>query len=168
MIGRIAGARHRARAALSAIAAVVAIAELVAPAAGSPAPGRAATRPARLPSGAVMVRDAWVRAMVPGTSVAAAYLTLANPSEQPVILVRARSREARAVEFHQTLRRGDHMEMRPLPRVVVPARGTAIFAPGGSHIMLIGVHRMLRAGMSVPMTLKFSNGDSLLLKFPVR
>lgn len=116
----------------------------------------------------VTVINAWVRATIPGATGTAAYMTLQNPASSPVVLVRAHSPAAEAVEFHESVRRDGIARMHPLPRVTVPARGVAKFVPGGAHIMLIGVRRELRAGSVVPMTLVFAGGDSLRLILKTR
>ena len=58
--------------------------------------------------------------------------------------------------------------MRPEERVNVAAGGAVTFAPGGRHLMLMGPHRKLRAGDSVPVELEFEGGRLMSLQISVR
>ena len=51
----------------------------------------------------------------------------------------------------------------PLKGLTVPARGTLRLAPGGPHILLIGVTAQLRPGDVVPVTLRFQDQSVLKL-----
>lgn len=117
---------------------------------------------------ALALSDAYVRATPPGATVAAAYLTISNNSEHEVALKAASSPLAQAVEFHEHVMQGDMMRMQPMPQVSVPANGALRFQPGGNHVMLIGLKRELVVGEQVPITLRFSNGETLTLQAEVR
>ena len=52
--------------------------------------------------------------------------------------------------------------------VDVAAKGEAALAPGGNHVMLIGLTQQLKEGQQVDLTLKFSDGSSQQLTAPVR
>ena len=60
------------------------------------------------------------------------------------------------------------MRMAPEARVPVPAGGQVSFAPGGRHLMLIGLKRPLKLGDKVPATLKFASGANLRVEFVVQ
>ncbi|MNY67677.1 hypothetical protein D3C86_2053050 [compost metagenome] len=60
------------------------------------------------------------------------------------------------------------MRMRRIPSLTVPARGEALLAPGGAHLMIYGPKRALREGETVPMTFVFRRGGRLQLDVPVR
>ena len=61
------------------------------------------------------------------------------------------------------------MRMRPLPAgLTVPPGGAAALAPGGRHVMLIGLRRPLGAGTIVPLTLHFAGGLTVDMEAPVR
>jgi hypothetical protein len=60
---------------------------------------------------------------------------------------------------------GGIMRMRPVQRIELPARKTVKLAPGGLHLMLIGVSRPLKAGDKLPLVLTFEvpgGGKSVL------
>jgi len=46
--------------------------------------------------------------------------------------------------------------MVPVRALPLPTNGTLVLAPGGAHIMLIGLHHDLRAGATFPVALHFA------------
>ncbi len=99
----------------------------------------------------ITVRDAWVRATVPGQKVAGAYMDLT--SAQSVALVAAATSAAQKAELHTMAMEAGVMKMRPVAKIELPARQTVSLKPGGLHVMLIGVKHELKAGERVPLTL---------------
>jgi periplasmic copper chaperone A len=99
----------------------------------------------------VIVKDAWVRATVPGQEVAGAYMRLTSAQDAKVI--GADSRIAKTVEFHATTMDNNVMRMHRVPTLDLPAGQTVALTPGGLHIMLLGLSTPLRRGESVPLTL---------------
>jgi copper(I)-binding protein len=57
--------------------------------------------------------------------------------------------------------------MAPETRIPLPAGGEVRFAPGGRHLMLIGLKRPLHPGDRVPATLHFASGTTLHVDFAV-
>lgn len=114
-----------------------------------------------------IVTDAWVRATPPGVTTAAAYLTLTSVDGDDA-LVAAETTAARTVELHaSTMANGMH-HMHALESIPL-AKGTPVaLAPGGTHIMLIGIAAALRPGDTVPLRLRFASGVELELGVPVR
>lgn len=99
------------------------------------------------------VADAKVRAVIPGASNTAGYLTLTNTSDKPIKLVSAQSSIAKRVEFHQHLHQNGLMKMIKLDEVVVPANGELVFESGGLHIMFLGVSPRMTDEKSATVTL---------------
>jgi periplasmic copper chaperone A len=100
----------------------------------------------------LVVRGAVVRATVPGQSVAGAYLEIESTEEAR--LVGGESDSARAVDLHSMSMEGGVMRMRQLESLRLPARTAVKLSPGGVHLMLVGVSRVLRPGEHVRLTLK--------------
>ncbi len=100
----------------------------------------------------LVVRGAHVRATVAGQSVAGAYLEIESAEEAR--LVGAESNAARNVDLHSMSMDGGVMRMRQLEALRLPARTSVKLAPGGVHLMLVGVNRVLRPGERVRLTLK--------------
>ena len=108
----------------------------------------------------VKVANPWVRAPAPGQKTAGAYVELT--SEANATLVAAGSPLAERVELHSMTLDGGVMRMRALSRIELPAGQTVKLAPGGSHVMLVGLKQPLKAGDKVPLVLSVqSSGTSL-------
>lgn len=110
--------------------------------------------------------NAWSRpAAAGGTGVG--YVTLVNHGKADA-LIGAESPEAAKVEMHASSMAGGVMKMAPEARTPLPAGGRVSFAPGGRHLMLIGLKRPLKIGDGVPATLRFASGASLKITFVVQ
>ena len=99
------------------------------------------------------VEDAYVRAMPPGRSATAAYLSLSNNSDRDCLIIGGSSAVAATLEIHQQLNSDGMMKMRPVAAVTVAAGETLQFRPGGFHLMLLGVDADLVPGESHPISL---------------
>lgn len=99
----------------------------------------------------ISIRHAWARATVAAQPVGAAYLEIT--SERGATLVDLHSDAADFVEMHTMSHEGDVMRMRRVERLPLPAGQAVQLAPGGTHLMLIGLKRPLRAGESVSLVL---------------
>ena len=116
----------------------------------------------------VSVDDAYVREVPPNMPNSAAFMSLMNGSDQAVDLVSATSDAAQTVELHEHANVNGMMQMRQIPKIEIPAHGSALLKPGGLHVMLIGLTRKLKEGENVSLTLNFSNGESVTLEAPVK
>ena len=99
----------------------------------------------------VEVKDAWARATVPGQQASGAFMTLV--SAKGATLVGVSSSVAKTVEIHEMKTEGDVMKMRAVPKIDLPA-GKAVDLTGAYHVMFIGLNKELKAGETVPLTLK--------------
>ncbi len=99
-----------------------------------------------------------------GTS--AVYMTLKNNGAADRLLS-ASTAAASLVEIHNMNMDGGVMRMRKLDGVDLPAGGTAVFAPGGLHMMLFGLKAPLRAGTSFPLELRFEKAGQILVQVNV-
>ena len=99
----------------------------------------------------VDVKDAWVRATVPGQKVAGAYLEIRSGSAAR--LVGVRSPVAKSAEIHSLSNDGGVMTMRHLDALDLPAGQSVRLEPNGNHIMLFDIKQPLEAGARVPLTL---------------
>ena len=115
----------------------------------------------------VAIEDAYVRQMPPAAPNSAAFLTVINTTATPIRLTGARSEVANTVELHDHIRDGDILRMRRIDGVDIPAGSRAALAPGGKHVMLIGLKQPLKAGAMVPLLLQFSDGSEYTVHAPV-
>jgi copper(I)-binding protein len=119
---------------------------------------------------AVDVRDAWVRASVPGQSGTGAFMKLKAPAGAR--LVGASTPVAGVAEVHEMKMEGDTMRMRAVEGgLALPARQTVELKPGGYHLMLMDLKQPLARDSTVPLTLRFEDAkgqkSTLDLKVPV-
>jgi periplasmic copper chaperone A len=110
--------------------------------------------PALAQSGGLEVNHAWARATPGKSDIGAAYLTIRSPNADR--LVAASTPVAKEAQLHTMTMQGMVMKMRPLAAINVPAGQSVTLAPGGTHIMLMGLKSPLKAGQSFPLTLTFA------------
>lgn len=111
--------------------------------------------------------DPWIRATPPNVETAAAYARIdgAGTADR---LVSARTEAAERVEIHTHVNQNGVMTMTRIDALAVPATGSATLAPGGDHLMLIGLRRPLAAGDTVTFTLVFEKSGEVTVPFTVR
>ncbi|MEM8697913.1 MAG: copper chaperone PCu(A)C [Pseudomonadota bacterium] len=107
------------------------------------------------------------RAALPNRPMAA-YMAIANAGGTPEALLSASSPDFDAIELHTVDEENGVFKMREIPRIAIPAGGTAELAPGGLHLMLFGAQRRLQAGDSFPLTLTFERSGSVEITVPVQ
>ncbi len=118
--------------------------------------------------GQVVASNPWIREAPPGVSMWAGFVTLKNTSDKPVALVAVSSPAFRMVEMHRSVVENGMARMREQASIAIPAGQTVALEPGGYHLMLMHARQPVKAGVSVPMTLQFDNGQRLQLTFPVQ
>jgi copper(I)-binding protein len=116
---------------------------------------------------APQVSAAWSRPAAAGTT-GAGFLTLANPGKTADALVAVESPVARKVEMHRSVMKAGVSSMQKLERLDLPAGGRVTFAPGGLHLMLLGLKQPLKTGDKAPATLVFASGARVATQFEVR
>ncbi|WP_226898876.1 copper chaperone PCu(A)C [Nonomuraea phyllanthi] len=125
----------------------------------SATPPGAAT-PAASPSPALTITDPWVKTGEKGMT--AAFGTLVNNTDKEVTVVSGASPLSPEIELHEVADSGGKMVMRPKKGgFVVPAHGSHELAPGGDHIMLMGITGKVEPGAEVPFTLTLADGATV-------
>ena len=116
--------------------------------------------PGTLTAGHLVIVQPWSRASSKSAQAGAVFLHLDNLDEEAIGLTGATTPVAETVELHSHTTSADGvMHMGPVNSIDLPAHGHADLAPGGFHIMLIGLKQPLVAGQTFPLTLTFSDGD---------
>lgn len=113
------------------------------------------------------VTDAWARATPPGASVAAAYLVVDNTGGAADRLLGVASTAADRVEVHETRREGEVMRMRKAEPLAIAAGERVSLAPGGLHVMLMGLRAPLRQGDRLPLVLRFERAGEIQVEAAV-
>lgn len=108
----------------------------------------------------ITVRDVWSRATPPGTAVGVAYLVIDNHGASDRLLG-ASSPIAKRTQLHVTTIEHGIVNMTRLNAVEIKSGTTVAFAPGGRHIMLMGLKRPLKKGDTFPLTLRFRGAGAV-------
>lgn len=112
--------------------------------------------------GTLKIGHPWARQTAPGQQAGGAFLSLTNSGKQAERLLGASADIAAKVELHSMSMDGGVMRMRPVKGgLAIPPGETVTLAPGGYHIMLIGLKRPLKLGELVPMTLRFARAGAV-------
>lgn len=119
-------------------------------------------------AGELEVAQAWVRALPPGQPSTAAYMTITNNSTRAITLVGASAGIARQVQFHHSRTVDGMQRMEQLPQLALSPGQVLELAPGGTHLMLLGMERMPAPGESIPLCLQPAVGEPLCIAAPVR
>lgn len=109
----------------------------------------------------------WVRLLPPSAEVTAAYVTFRNEYAEPDTLLSASTDAAASTELHVMTEVDGVMTMREVAFMVVPAHGVLELAPGGPHLMLMGLTRPLSPDHPVRIDLMFSREGRVPLVAPV-
>ncbi|MFT5603097.1 MAG: copper(I)-binding protein [Paracoccaceae bacterium] len=119
------------------------------------------------PLAALEFSDGFVRGLPPGQKNTAAFFTLENMTATPWTIVRVASPAAERVEMHQHKHRDGMMGMRELERLAVEPNSSVEFAPGGLHLMLIGLKQPLRENDQVLLQFFSDLNEEVSVTFPV-
>lgn len=112
--------------------------------------------------GDITVTGAFTRATLPGAKAAGGFLTITNAGQTADRLIGAASEVAAAVELHEMKMEGDMMKMSPIEGGIdIPAGESVTLAPGGLHIMFMGLGQPFEQGACVEVTLTFEQAGEL-------
>ena len=92
---------------------------------------------------------------------AAAYVTVHNVGATSDQLLRVSTPMAAQVQMHRSQLDSGVMRMRPVASLEVPVGGSIEMSTGGTHLMLIGLKRPLKAGEQFPLRLEFARAGVL-------
>ncbi|WP_342712316.1 copper chaperone PCu(A)C [Bradyrhizobium sp. B124] len=116
----------------------------------------------------VAVSQAWTRATPKGAKVAGGYLTVENRGTRADRLLSAESPAAGKVEIHSMTMQDGIMTMRPLDDgLAIPPDATVTLAPGGDHIMFVGLTTPFEEGQRIPVSLNFERAGKVEVAFEV-
>lgn len=118
---------------------------------------------------AVTVSGAWVRVAPDIAQPTAAYLVIASAEATTDALLSVSSPGAMTVQIHETTMDSTGMSgMHPVARVDIPAGGSVTFAPGGYHLMIMGLKAPLKAGDRLELRLVFEYAGTVAVQAEVR
>ncbi len=120
------------------------------------------------PATAIVVSEPWLKEPIPGRALAAGFLKVENRGSSEEVLLGIDCPDAGAVEMHEMFHEADMMKMRKMEQWTIPAQGSLVLAPGGGHLMFLGLRRPLKAGDTVQLTLHFKKAGDRTLSVPVK
>lgn len=110
----------------------------------------------------IVIDKPFSRATPGGAKVGAGYMTITNKAVEPDRLLSASSPVAERIEIHEMTTQGGVMKMRELPGgLPVGASKSISLAPGGNHLMLMGLKAPFKQGDKVPVTLTFERAGKV-------
>jgi copper(I)-binding protein len=136
------------------LACVVASSALMFATAAAAAPGVQVVRP-------------WSRP-APAGATGAGYLTLVNRGAKPDALVAVSSPLASGAMIHRSAVSSGVASMQHVDHVELAPGASVTFAPGGYHVMFMGLKKPLVTGDALPATLTFASGARMNVAFAVR
>lgn len=120
--------------------------------------------------GALKISSPWARATPPSAPTGGGFLTITNTGTGTATdqLISVTSPVAELVQVHEMKMEGDIMRMRKVEKgLEIPAGGTVTLAPGGIHLMMMGLKGQLKQGNSVPVTLVFEKAGRIDIELAV-
>lgn len=118
--------------------------------------------------GAINISLPFTRATLPNAPVGGGFLSIENEGPEADRLVSASSPAAAEVQLHEMAMQGDVMKMRQLvDGIVLPPGQTVVLAPGGFHLMFMGLKQAFVEGETVPVTLVFEKAGTVEIALPV-
>ena len=99
------------------------------------------------------VKNVWARDTVGGTANAAVFMTITSPVADR--LIGASTPAAKKTDLMTMTMEGGTMGMKYLDAVDLPANKAVDLNSGGLHVWLAGLNQPLKAGQTIPLTLKF-------------
>ncbi|MCB1488120.1 MAG: copper chaperone PCu(A)C [Bauldia sp.] len=112
--------------------------------------------------GTLTLTDLWTRATPPSAPAGGGFLTITNNGDEPDRLIAVSAPGVKIGEVHEMAVKDGVMTMRPLENgLEIPAHGSVTLAPGGFHLMFIGIEKPFVEGEKLPVTLTFANAGSI-------
>ncbi len=118
--------------------------------------------------GDIEIGHPWSRATPIGAKVAGGYFTITNKGSSPDRLLSISSDVSDKAELHEMAVKDGVMTMRPVVGgLEIPAGGTVALAPGGYHLMFVGLKQQPKQGEKFSATLTFEKAGAVTVDFAV-
>jgi len=114
------------------------------------------------------IDDPWIAEAPPVSKVLAAYMEIANKTDQDRKAIAMQCEVFERVEFHRSTEKDGVARMERLDVLEVDANSELELKPGGYHIMLFNPERRLQAGDRTACSMEFDNGALLQFELVVR
>lgn len=120
-------------------------------------------------TGPLSIEHVWARSSAASSQNAAVYLTLSNHGKTPDRLLTASTPYASQTQIHRSSVENGVMQMREITDGIAVQPGKTVkFAPGGLHIMLLGLKQPLKSGEHFPLSLRFDKAGERQVEVKVQ
>ena len=116
----------------------------------------------------IVFEDVWIRAMPPFQPNSAGYMTISNNRETAIAVVGASSNVSKKTEIHTTRQVDGLMRMEQLDGVALAPGERLELAPGGTHLMLLGLEYRPVAGDDIELCLHLVTEEIICTPAEVR
>jgi len=110
----------------------------------------------------VTVTQAWARATAPSAANGAVFFTLTNASETEARVTAVHGTVSATTELHGHRTTDKGVQMYQLDHLAVPAKSSVELAPGGMHVMLLGLTAPLKEGTTITLDLTLAGMETPL------
>ena len=108
----------------------------------------------------IVVTDVWARAVAPGQTTGAAYMTITNNGAAADRLVSAKASLSQAGALHASRTANGIVSMAAVDGLEIPANGKVELAPGSTHLMIMDLQVPMTAGERFFVDLKFEKSGA--------
>lgn len=119
-------------------------------------------------AGDIAFDDVWIRAMPPFQPNSAGYMTISNNRDTAIAIVGASSNVSKKTEIHTTRKVDGLMRMERLDGVALAPGERLELAPGGMHLMLLGLDYRPVADDDIELCLHLVTGEIICTAAEVR
>lgn len=110
-------------------------------------------------TGDIVVEGAWARTSPMETTMGAAYMTITSPIDDELVSASVDASIAMEAQIHETVENeAGEMSMQEVASVPLVAGEGFELAPGGYHVMLMGLAAPLEVGTTIDITLTMKSG----------
>ncbi|NQY22266.1 MAG: copper chaperone PCu(A)C [Campylobacteraceae bacterium] len=119
-------------------------------------------------SNEITIENSYIRAIAPGLTNSAAFMSINNNSKENIFLIKVKSNIAKNVEMHTASMKNGMMSMYQVPKIEIKPNSKTMLKPGSFHIMLINLNKKLNINDKYKFTFVFSNKKELSILIPVK
>lgn len=117
-------------------------------------------------AGALLVDHPVIRVASPVSKTGAGFMTITNKGKAADRLLSVTTTASARSDLHGTVNQGGIMQMRAQAGgVPIPAGSKVVFAPGGLHVMFIGLKAAVPPGQMIKARLTFERAGSIDVAF---
>lgn len=115
----------------------------------------------------IAIKHPWAKATAPNQPVGGGYMGFDNKGKTDDALIAVKASVSKSVELHTMSMDNGVMKMRQVPKISIPAGAAVKLAPGGFHVMFIGLNAGLKEGDKFDAVLVFEKAGEVKVQFNV-